>query len=350
MPFSILNPSPPRILPRVVASELPARLWPMLWLFIKPRWLWVLAASIPPMLNRALFVSGSYAAKLIADAALAAEAAHQDIWTQVFPFLLLFIGLMTGVFVVQGIGWAITYRTRFPLLADMRQTVFSFVQRHSAIYFDNNLSGKIAYKTAVLPEQMIWLLEWWWFQLMPALGIFLTAALYLTTVSAVFGLPMLGWLAMYFGVCMMSGRLCAKRAGEHNEAKTQLTGRVVDIIINIKNVIFFAAHEREDATVNRNVTATLAAQRRLFLNVIFLMRSAQHIMTLLMWTGLYTGLVYAWSRHIITPGDFVMMSTLGTMIAARSQELGDTLPDLFRLSRLGRGEHRNAGRAARDHR
>ena len=47
----------------------------------------------------------------------------------------------------------------------------------------------------------------------------------------------------------------------HSEAKAQLTGRIVDAITNIRNVIFFAAHEKEDRIVGDSIGETFDAQR-----------------------------------------------------------------------------------------
>jgi ABC-type multidrug transport system fused ATPase/permease subunit len=64
-----------------------------------------------------------------------------------------------------------------------------------------------------------------------------------------FGAILAAWLAVYLGVTVAFGRHIAHLGAAHSEAKAQLTGRIVDAITNIKNVIFFAGHEQEDGIV-----------------------------------------------------------------------------------------------------
>jgi ABC-type multidrug transport system fused ATPase/permease subunit len=60
---------------------------------------------------------------------------------------------------------------------------------------------------------------------------------------------------------MAFGRHIAELGAAHAEAKAQLTGRIVDAITNIRNVIFFAGHEQEDRIVGAAVGETFDAQR-----------------------------------------------------------------------------------------
>ena len=71
----------------------------------------------------------------------------------------------------------------------------------------------------------------------------------------------MGWLVICVVVATTMGRRIAALGAAHSEAKAQLTGRIVDSITNIKNVIFFAAHEKEDGIVAGSVADAYDAQR-----------------------------------------------------------------------------------------
>jgi ATP-binding cassette, subfamily B, bacterial len=315
--------------PKVVAESLPDRLLPMLWLFVKQRPWSALLLCILPLFNRTSFATIGFATKKITDAVLAVQATPALIWQTVSAPFTLFVVAIVGVFFFSVLQWILSYRTRLPTLADMRVTIFAFVQRHSSNYFENTLSGKVAHKTVVLPEQMVWLLEFCWFQFMPAIGFFLAVSFYFFTASPAFAAIILVWLAVYFGVCTLTGRLCAKLAGEHNDAKTAVTGRIIDAMVNIRNVIQFAGNSTEDNIVRGAVHKAWIAQRRVYLAVVLLMRTIQHTLNIGIWIILYAGALYALSHQEITVGDFVMITSLGSLLIMRAQEFAEVIPEFF---------------------
>ena len=145
--------------------------------------------------------------------------------------------------------WYCSYSSRIPVLARARQLVFTYAQRHSPTYFDNMLTGKVAHRAMLLPEQTVTLFErtnWDYVPLAAQCGLLLVLFF---RAQPTFAAILAAWLVVYVAVTATFGRRIAAFGAVHSEAKAQLTGRIVDAITNIRNVIFFAAHEKEDRIV-----------------------------------------------------------------------------------------------------
>ena len=169
---------------------------------------------------------------------------------------------MVAALIVRRVGrLVLLLLSRIPVLARARQLVFPYAQRRSPTYFDNMLTGKVAHRAMLLPEQTVTLFERVnWDYLPLATQCRLLLVLFFRAHPS-FAAILLAWLVVYVAVAVAQGRKIAALGAAHSEAKAQLTGRIVDSISNIKNVIFFAAHESEDRIVGRSVGRTFDAQR-----------------------------------------------------------------------------------------
>ncbi len=298
----------------------------MLWLFLRRHWVGASILAILPATNAFVNASFGNATRHITDSVLAAQDKGGDLWQAAMPPFKYFAVLVICTLLVRLVQWTVGYHTRMPLAADMRRMLFSHVQRLDATYFENNLSGKLAHQVALLPEQMLTMIERSWYEFIPAITFFLTTAYFFFTASPVFAALALGWLTIYFTTIGMLGRSTANAASKHNEAKTKLTGLIVDVIGNIKNVIFYAAHDHEDRLAYRAIEATRKRHGSLYLATVR-MRFAQNALNIVMWLTLYSLAIYAWTTHRITAGDFVMITTLGSQLITRAFEIGELLPD-----------------------
>lgn len=142
-----------------IPDELPRRILPLFWMFARPfKWpiLWQLLMSVT------LFVIISmqiYAAKNIADTAMTVDTNNpQAFWLVFEPFKLMLFMFALSVCAEWG-SWFGTYRGRIKMLSRARQIVFSYVQRHNVTYFDDMLTGKVAHRVMLMPEQIVTLYE-----------------------------------------------------------------------------------------------------------------------------------------------------------------------------------------------
>jgi ABC-type multidrug transport system fused ATPase/permease subunit len=311
-----------------VPETLPRSIVALFWLFARPfrRTIFLMMASAVSL--RALSVLLYYATKRIVDTAARADLHAGGAWHVLLPPLLGFFAVLGTSIVVEWGGWFCSYTSRIPVLARARQLVFSYAQRHSPTYFDNMLTGKVAHRAMLLPEQTVTIFErtnWDYLPLAMQCGLLLVLFF---QAAPVFALVLVGWLAVYIGITVVFGRRIARLGAVHSEAKAQLTGRIVDSITNIKNVIFFAAHEKEDRIVGRSVHATFTAQRaqyRAFVHMRLLLQG----MNVLIYAVLLPLALDRLVRGAITVGDFLLVTTLMIQLIRNVFDMANVLPDTF---------------------
>jgi ATP-binding cassette subfamily B protein len=323
------EPFPDATLPAAeVPDELPRSILRLFWLFARPHRAQVLLMMLASLSLRALLVLQFYAMKRIVDTAVRLDLHAPGGWRALRPPLFSFFGVVAVLIVVEWGAWYGSYSSRIPVLARARQLVFTYAQRHSPTYFDNMLTGKVAHRAMLLPEQTVTLFErtnWDYVPLAVQCGLLLVLFF---RAQPTFAAILLAWLAIYVTIAVVMGRRIAAFGAAHSDAKAQLTGRIVDSFTNIRNVIFFAAHEREDHIVHASVTETFQAQRAQY-RAFVRMRMLLQALNLLIYAVL---LPLALSRLVhgqISVGDFLLVTTLMIQLIRNVFDIANGLPDTY---------------------
>jgi ABC-type multidrug transport system fused ATPase/permease subunit len=310
-------------------ASLPRRWSALLWHFIRQYPLRCLALPLVAGSQRAVNASIAVATKNIIDAVSNLEGHDpQTIIAGVTAPFLLFAGLIIGRFLVDLLTWALSYNTRFVLMARMRQELFAYVQRHPTSYFDNELSGRIAHKTMLVPEQLLTIFERMVFDFIPSTIFFIVVGFYFYAESPIFAWAMFVYLPVYFAACLWHGRKISKYAETFNAARTMVTGRIADVITNIKNVIFFGRQRFEDMHVGAFIDAEKRRRQSLYIAIVRL-RVMQYMFDIAMWLFLFAAAIYAWIDHRITVGGFAMVTSLAGMLLKTAWDIGQIFPDFF---------------------
>jgi ATP-binding cassette subfamily B protein len=311
-----------------VPDQLPRSILRLFWLFARPHRATVLFMMLASLSLRALSVLQFYTMKRIIDTAVRLDLHARGAWDALRPPLVAFF-VVVGVFMVVEWGaWFCSYSSRIPVLARARQLVFTYAQRHSPTYFDNMLTGKVAHRAMLLPEQTVTLFErtnWDYVPLAVQCGLLLVLFF---RAQPTFAAILLGWLLVYVAITVGMGRRIAALGAAHSEAKAQLTGRIVDSITNIRNVIFFAAHEREDRIVGDSVAETFRAQRAQY-RAFVRMRMILQALNLAIYAILLPLALARLVRGAISVGDFLLVTTLMIQLIRNVFDMANGLPDTY---------------------
>jgi ATP-binding cassette subfamily B protein len=321
-------PAPQPITATEVPDELPRSIIRLFWLFARPYRVTVAFMMLASLSLRGLSIMQFYAMKRIVDTAVRVDLRAPGVWGALQPPLLAFFGLVGLFIVVEWAAWYGSYSSRIPVLARARQLVFTYAQRHSPTYFDNMLTGKVAHRAMLLPEQTVTLFERTNWDYLPLAVQCLLLLLLFFRAQPLFAGILAVWLAIYVAVTTTMGRRIASFGAAHSEAKAQLTGRIVDSITNIKNVIFFAAHEREDRIVGHSVAETFQAQRAQY-RAFVQMRVVLQALNLLIYAVLLPLALQRLVRGAITVGDFLLISTLMIQLIRNVFDMANGLPDTY---------------------
>jgi ATP-binding cassette subfamily B protein len=311
-----------------VPDQLPRSILRLFWLFARPHRATVVFMMLASLSLRALSVLQFYTMKRIIDTAVRLDLHARGAWDALRPPLVAFFAVVGVFMVVEWGAWFCSYSSRIPVLARARQLVFTYAQRHSPTYFDNMLTGKVAHRAMLLPEQTVTLFErtnWDYVPLAVQCGLLLVLFFH---AQPTFAAILLGWLVVYVVITVAMGRRIAALGAAHSEAKAQLTGRIVDSITNIRNVIFFAAHEREDRIVGDSVAETFRAQRAQY-RAFVRMRMILQALNLAIYAILLPLALARLVRGAISVGDFLLVTTLMIQLIRNVFDMANGLPDTY---------------------
>lgn len=309
-----------------VPDTLPKSIIKLFLLFARPHLWAVCLMLLASMLLRGIGVMQVYASKMIVDTAITLDRTSGQAWQVMLHPLGIFLGLIGVAMVCEWIAWTASYNGRIPILARARQLVFNYVQRHTTNYFDNMLTGKVAYRAMLLPEQTTAMFERTNWDYAPVLVQCTALVVVFFTVHPLFAGIVFGWLLVYATVAYLMGRGISKYGAMHSDAKASLTGRIVDSISNIKNVIFFSAHEREQQLVGTSVATTLYAQRKSYIAYVR-MRIVLQMLHVVIYALLFSFAIKGLIEGRITPGDFLLISTLTLQLVRTVFDVSNNLPD-----------------------
>jgi ATP-binding cassette, subfamily B, bacterial len=311
-----------------VADTLPASIFRLFWLFARPYRAIILLMMASSVSLRALSVLQFYATKRIVDTAVAIDLHTPAAWTSAVRPLLDFFAIVAVSMFVEWGAWYCSYTSRIPVLARARQLVFTYAQRHSPAYFDNMLTGKVAHRAMLLPEQTVSLFERTNWDYLPLTMQCCLLLFLFFRAKAAFAMVLLAWVIVSVTVAAVMGRRIAAFGAVHSDAKAQLTGRIVDSIGNIKNVIFFAAHESEDRIVGDSVAHTLRAQRAQY-RAFVQMRLVLQMLNVVIYAAILPLALHHLVRGTISVGDFLLISTLTIQLVRNVFDMANALPDTY---------------------
>jgi ATP-binding cassette, subfamily B, bacterial len=310
------------------APALPNRLSRFFLYFVRQfRW-GCLGLLVFPVLGRAVFASIAFATRQLTDTVLNLHGPLRDAAPALTGPFLLFAALVAARFFCDAATWFCSYHTRSPMLIRIKEEVFAYAQRLSPAYFESTLSGKIAHKAVMLPDQMLTLFDMTVFDFVPGMMFFVFVAAYFYVASPAFCAAAALGIVVYFTGSLLLGRECARRAAANNETRAAVTGRIVDVITNVRNVFQFANQAVEDRELAAYTGAERDRRMALYRSVVRL-RSSQYVMDILMWIGFVGGALYGWVHGRMTAGDFVMVTTLTGSLLQTAYTLGQRIPDFY---------------------
>ena len=307
--------------------SLPNRLWPFSFHFYRQFFWSCLGLLIFPILSRAAFASIAYATKHLTDIVLSLHNPVAEAGKLVVPFAM-FVALVVSRFAMDAGAWFSSYHTRAPMLVRIKEEVFAYAQRLSSSYFENTLSGKIAHRAMLLPDQVIMLFDMMVFDFIPGACFFGFVAAYFYVASPSFCAAAVVAIVLYFGISLLVGRECTRRAVAANEAKAAVTGRMVDVLTNIRNVFFFANQPLEDEQL-KHYTGEERDRRRASYRSVVRLRCVQYVMDIAMWIVFVGGALYSWVHGLIGAGDFVMITALTSSLLQTAYNLGQRIPEFY---------------------
>jgi ATP-binding cassette subfamily B multidrug efflux pump len=199
----------------------------------------------------------------------------------------------------------------------VRWQTHRYVLRQTVGFFTNDYAGRIASKIIqtgpALRESVVQVCDALWFVTMysiSALILFAQADWRLT-------LPLIAWIVAFVAVLIVMVPRIRERSTIVSEARSMLTGRIVDSYTNIQTVKLFAHTSREDEYA-ADAVADHTTKFRASTRLITLMSATVVTMNGLLIAGTMALCVWLWSMDILTLGAITLASGLAIRIATMS--------------------------------
>ncbi len=248
-----------RPLPRKLRPFFLAMLWPM-------RWVIAVALVLGGLAALAEVLVFSYMQRIVD---MMGEASPDTIWNTHGNELLLmaFIAFFLRP-LIDFIAITTTNLSYLPPVAALvRWRAHRQVLRQSLGFFQNDFAGRIAQKIVqtgpAVGDGFYTVLDALWYALIYTISAIILLADFDWRLMAIFGVWMLAFIAIAVYIVPRIGAA----AKEMSEARSTMTGRIVDSYTNIQTVKLFAHTDREDSyglDAIRDTYTTFRTQMRLF--------------------------------------------------------------------------------------
>lgn len=289
----------------------PTRLWPFLMTYARP-FKWVFwAAGIMSVFVAVIEVwLIAYMGRLVD---LIAPGSEATFWGDYgWEFIAMGVFLLTMRPLLQVIDVALLNQSIVPNFGTIvRWRAHRHVLRQSVGWFENDFAGRIANRIMQTPpaagEVAFQVFDAVTFSIAYVVG----AAILLAGADPRLMLPLFIWFALYLALMRWTILRVGPAAKASSDARSEVTGRVVDSYTNIHSVKMFAHHDREIAYAHDAIEKTRKAfQREMRLYTIM-------DVTLVLLNGLLIVAVVGWSLWLWSGG----LASVGIVAAAAALTL-----------------------------
>lgn len=295
----------------------PGTLWAYYMEQLRPFRRW-----IPAMLATGLFASLFevwmiyYAARLIDIMAAAGPtqfwALHQMELLAVAAALLLLRPVLFGLqslFLDQVLVSNLQERVRWRAHKHMLGQSMGFFQND----FAGRLSNRVMQMGGAVEDSVYMMFEAIWYAIIFVIG----ALFVLNTIDWRIAVPLLIWVAGYGAYTYWISIRVAVASEKYSDARSMVTGRVVDAYANIETVKLFAEGATEEAYV-------LSAMRRMrlrfqrFLRLMTEMDVSLNLLNGFLFTGVVGTAIYFWANGTVSIGEVAAVITLTVRLSGMS--------------------------------
>ena len=244
-----------------------------------------------------------------------------------------------------------------PVTTRVRWLTHRYVLRQSLSFYQNDFAGRVANKimqtAPALRESVVQVIDAVWYAGIQWVG----AVVLFAAADPRLLIPLFVWLAAYIAAMVYFVPKIRERSTAAAEARSMLTGRIVDSYTNILTVKLFAHADREDSYAKAAIDEQLSkwqASLRLLTSMEFTLYTLNGFLIV----GASGLAIWLWSLGSVTIGDIAVVTGLVIRIVAMSGWVLFTVAGIFEnigvvqegmetISRSSGGRRRAGRQAAR---
>ncbi len=269
-----------------------------------------------------------YAVKEIIDAVTLANQAGTDIFAATREALILFALLNLGILLFSRASGAALVLTGPFLRAEIRKSLFSYLQHHSHRYFISHFAGSLANRIAEVSMSSMHALWTITFDFYPLIIKSAVALIILFGASGELALVLSLWLGVYIYVSFLLASRCRVYAKDFAEARSLVTGKVVDSVTNVMNAKMFARHQYEEDYLTDYLNHEVNHALRTYWYMEKL-RWFQFTAAMVLMIAMVGYALKIWSEGDMTVGEFSMVAGLSILLIEAARGLSRSFLEFF---------------------
>ncbi len=269
-----------------------------------------------------------YAVKEIIDSVTLAHETSTDIFVASKDSMIFFAVLNLGILLFSRASGAVLVMTGPRLRADIRKSLFSYLQHHSHRYFTSQFAGSLANRIAEVSTSCMHALWTITFDFYPLIIKSLVALFILFNTSGKLTVMLSLWLSVYIMVSYLLARRCRVYSQDFAAARSLVTGKVVDSVTNVMNSKMFARRKYEEEYLTDYLDHEVHHALRTYWYMEKL-RWFQFSAAMVLMVGMVGYALMIWSDGGLTVGSFSMVAGLAIMLIEAARGLSRSFLEFF---------------------
>jgi len=225
------------------------------------------------------------------------------------------VSILGKILIVYLIGWILWRLGSFlnsyfqtSIMADLSNTCFAYLHKHSVNFFNNNFVGSLVKRVnrfsrafEGIADIMIW-------ELLPVLTDLVLIIIVLSSQYLLLGIIILVWIVIYCLINYFFSKYKLKYDIQKSEQDSKVTGVLADTITNHQNIKLFSGYEREKQIFFEVITK-LKNLRRFCWDLGNIFDGLQVLLMIGLELGIFYFAIKLWLRGVVKVGDFVLIQT-----------------------------------------
>ncbi len=314
--------------PSSTPSVPPNTLLPFLWHYVKPAWPWLLLLGLMSM---GIAVAEAMLYKFLGNIVDWLSTANREtFFADEGWHLIVMAGLVLVVLPLMGAIHTMTMHQtlagNFGMIA--RWKMHRFLLRHSMNFFANEFAGRVSTKvmqTALAIREVA----------LKVIDVFVYAISFVVSMLFMVAaadwrlvIPLLVWLGIYMGILTYFVPKLGRLAQEQADARSMMTGRIVDSYTNISTIKLFSHAGREERYAREGMNVFLGTVHRQMrkisgFNILIDLNNA-----VVLFSTASLGL-YFWMQGSVTAGSVAIAISLAMRVNGMSQWIMWEVTSLF---------------------
>jgi ATP-binding cassette subfamily B protein len=243
--------------------------------------------------------------------------------------------LLVYIFILEILHWACWRVSTFcnnyfqtGAIADLYNTSFKILHRHSFSYFNNNFIGSMVKRVTRFTRAFENISDKIIYNFIPLVANITLILAVLTYKNKILGGILLSWLIIFFVINWFFTKYKLKYDIKRSTAETEVVKILADTVTNHNNVRLFCGYDRE---VKNFSNATDYARKTSYFswNLTNYIEGVQGVLSVVLEIGLFYWGVKLWQKNLFTVGDFVLLQSYVFLVVMKIWDFGRVIRGIY---------------------